>query len=115
MDIESNSILINKDILEKVKTDVNKIKILSNEEEIKGIADEILSILEKRDFTTGKKIVEMTILDRIKQKMKDTTDKDLNVKLYILYRKLEDKKISEDEALRLFEIYVDSEYTEGYI
>ena len=115
MDVESNSILINKDILEKVKADVNKIKILSNEEEIKGIADEILSILEKRDLTTGKKIVEMTILDRIKQKMKDTTDKDLNVKLYILYRKLEDKKISEDEALRLFEIYVNSEYTDGYI
>ncbi|AWZ48116.1 hypothetical protein C3495_04495 [Clostridiaceae bacterium 14S0207] len=115
MDVESNSILINKDILEKVKTDVNKIKILSNEEEIKVIADEILLILEKRDLTTGKKIVEMTILDRIKQKMKDTTDKDLNVKLYILYRKLEDKKISEDEALRLFEIYVNSEYTEGYI
>lgn len=115
MDFETKSILMNREILEKVKVKISQIEKISQEPIIKEMSKEILELLNKKDLNKNKEFIEETLLEQMKQKMKSTKDKDLNLKLYMLYRKLEEQKISEEDALRLYEMYLDTEYTDEYI
>lgn len=113
MNYETDRVLVQLDTMKKVKAGLAEIKILSEDDEIKNKAEELIQLLEKQQKIAKQK--GETLIETIYNKMKSTRDKDLNVKLYMLYRKLEDDKISEDEALKLFEIFTKTEYNEGYI
>lgn len=115
MDFETKSILMDREILQKVKVKISQIEKISQEPIIKEMSKEILELLNKKDLNKNKEFIEETLLEQMKQKMKSTKDKDLNLKLYMLYRKLEEQKISEEDALRLYEMYLDTEYTDEYI
>lgn len=115
MEFETSRVLIEKQALEIVIKNLEKIKKTS-EEEINYLATEALEALKKNDCTSGECSFEgETLIEQIKYKMRTTKDKDLNLKLYILYRKLEDGKIPEIEALKLYELYLETEYTDQYI
>lgn len=116
MDFETKSVLIDREALELVKVKVSQMEKISQEPIIKEMAKEIIELLDKKNSNKeGESFKEETLLEQMKRKMKSTKDKDLNLKLYILYRKLEEKKISEEDALRLYEMYLDTEYTDEYI
>jgi len=69
-------------------------------------ASELLNLLEDKPMIKVNSLYEM-----IEDKMKETkyTNSELNVNLYLLYRKLIDEKISEKEALDTFEMYMKEE------
>lgn len=111
MQNQYEKILISTEIFEKIKLVLNDIKLLSSEENIKKKAEKLLKILNGE----SKKNRTISLEEEIYKKMKQTPDNELNVKLYMLYRKLQNGKISENEALRVFEMYCKTEYTDGYI
>ncbi|KYH35026.1 hypothetical protein CLTEP_10190 [Clostridium tepidiprofundi DSM 19306] len=105
-------VLMDSNLLKKIKSGLQQIRIRVADEELKGEVDKILQLLDNND---NDEIKFESLEDTIHNKMKTTKDKDLNVKLYMLYRKLQDGKISESEALKLYEIYVKDEYKYGYL
>jgi hypothetical protein len=111
MQNDYEKLLINAEILEKIKLGLNEIKSASSEENIKNKAEKLLSMLNGE----SEKIKSISLEKEIYRKMKQTPDSDLNVKLYMLYRKLQNGKISENEALVMFESYCKSEYRDGYL
>lgn len=117
MNYESERVLLHVETLSKVKTILNEIKILSQDKTVRDKVDEILEIVDRGSMNTvnKKEMDGEALIDIIYKKMKKTKDRDLNVKLYMLYRKLEERQISEEEALKLYEIYIKTEYNDIYI
>jgi Ca2+-binding EF-hand superfamily protein len=110
--MDNDKLMIEAKVFEKIKNGLKQVRIKSMDDEIKAMVDSLLYLLENKDSEE----IEFTSLeDTIHNKMKTTKDKELNVKLYMLYRKLQDGKISEGEALRLYEIYKRTEYDYKYI
>lgn len=108
---KDNGIFVHEDSVQKLVVGLREIKLMSDLLSIRKKANELLKIFEEE-----KKKEDETPLDEIiYKKMKETTDGELNVKLYMLYRKLQDGKVSEREARRLFELYCGQEYTQGYL
>lgn len=110
--MNNDKITIEAKVFEKIKNGLKQVRIKSSEDEIKAMIDSLLYLLENKD---SEEIDFNSLEDTIHNKMKTTKDKDLNVKLYMLYRKLQDGKISEEEALKLYEIYIGTEYDCKYI
>lgn len=117
MNYESERILLHVETVSKVKNILNEIRILSQDKNVRDKIEEIFQILERGSMNTvNKKDMDgEALIDTIYKKMKKTKDKDLNVKLYMLYRKLEEGQISEEEALKLYEIYIKTEYNDIYL
>ncbi|MFX0548798.1 hypothetical protein ACOAKC_05615 [Hathewaya histolytica] len=118
MDCKSDKILFHIDTVKKIKSILEEIKILSQDKPVMDKLEEINCILENNNIVhneNSSKDEEEKLLDLIYNKMKSTKDKDLNVKLYMLYRKLEDEKISNEEARELYEVYIKTEYNDRYI
>ncbi|WP_125152158.1 hypothetical protein [Clostridium rectalis] len=101
-----DKIVLDKEILTKIQSRATAIKLISNDKQIIKEASEILSIIEEQF-----KVNSVSLLERINQKMKETklSNPELNANLYILYRKLSDNKISEEDAAVLYDLYVSSE------
>lgn len=116
MEFETSKVLINKKVFDKIVANLQKIREQSTEKEIVYLATDTLDSIRDSDETDSNQGLEgETLIERIKYKMRTTKDKDLNLKLYILYRKLEDGKIPDVEALNLYEMYLGSEYTDEFI
>jgi hypothetical protein len=95
--------LIDKEVIDKIKSGLNNIRLITKEKAIKKEAEELINLLREND---NRNI--LSLEEKIFEKMKETknSDPDMNANLYILYRKLVNKQISEQQALQLFEMYV---------
>lgn len=99
-------LIVNKDMLKKIQSRAKEIELITKDKSIAQNAEEIVEIINdifKDNFTT--------LLEKIEQKMKEVkhSDPEMNASLYILYRKLVDKKISDENAATLFDVYIKSE------
>lgn len=106
MTVSNDKISLNMETIKKIKSSVTNIKLLSNDKYVKKEADELLTIIDNE-----LKLGELSIIDMIYEKMKETkrSNPELSADLYILYRKLTDKKITEIEAMELFELNLQME------
>lgn len=102
----SDKLVVDEEIVFKIQSRANAIKVLSKDKQVLKEVEELLDIVEKilEDNT-------MTLSEKIEKKMKETkfTDPEMNASLYILHRKLSDGKISPQDAVALFEMYMSSE------
>lgn len=108
--IEEKKIVLRESLFEELKLGLIEIKQLSKEENVKVKAEKLLKLINRENTLLNESIEEI-----IYNKMKTTQDEELNVKLYMLYRKLQDGKTSEDEALTQYEMLCDQEYFKGYV
>lgn len=99
-------LLVNKDVLIKIQSRAIAIKLMAKDKQIIKEAEDMLEMIDKELKENS-----LSLLEKIDQKMKETklTDAELNANLYILYRKLSDNKISEQDAAALFDMYVSSQ------
>jgi len=99
-------IILELDILQKVKEGIREIMVLADDKNLRKKAGDLLNLLEDKPVVKIDSLYEM-----IQEKMKETrySNSDLNVSLYLLYRKLIDEKITEKEALDTFEMYMKEE------
>lgn len=99
-------VILELEILQKVKAGLREIIVLSDDKSLRKKADELLKLLEEKPL-----IKVNTLYNMLEEKMKETkySNSELNVNLYLLYRKLIDEKISEKEALDTFERYMKEE------
>lgn len=101
-----DKLLVNEDIISKIQSRAKAIKVISKDKQVLKEAEEILQIVESifNDNT-------MTLVEKVEKKMRETkfTDPEMNANLYILYRKLSDGKISQQDASALFEMYINAE------
>jgi len=99
-------IIIDMEMLEKIKAGIKEIIILSDNKKVRKKAEELSELLEDKEIMEVKSLYE-----RIKEKMKKTkySNSELNVNLYLLYRNLVEEKITEEEALDTFEMYMKAE------
>lgn len=101
-----DKLIVSEEIILKIQSRANAIKVLANDKQVLKEAEELLDIIEEilEDNT-------MTLVEKIEQKMRETkfTDPEMNASLYILHRKLSDGKISPQDAMALFEMYISSE------
>lgn len=99
----NEKILVNKDSLEKMQTKLRGLKVMLEDKEMLSTIIEILDLVQNE-----LKIKDISVEDMIKDKMNETkfSNPELNFKLYMLYRKLEQGKIDTDEALKAYELYV---------
>lgn len=100
--MSQDKISVSEESMDKIRSRAKAIKLISKDRQVIKIAEEIMQI-------AGAEIDEnsLDIMGKIEKKMKETkfTDPDLNANLYILYRNLMDKKISEKDAEELYEMY----------
>jgi len=107
---ESKLVMIEESKIKEIRLSLNELKLSVGDERLRQKVEKIINLLE------GKKEEEVeNIADIIYKKMKNTDDSELNVKLYMLYRKLEEGKVDETEALRQYNIFVGQEYKSGFV
>lgn len=92
-----------KETVDKIQTKLRVIRLTTAEPAIKGKIEEILDIINNELNPDS-----MSIGEIIYNKMSESKaiDKELHVRLYMLYRKLLDDKISEEDAAKLYQLYV---------
>jgi len=98
----NKKILVSEELFSKITATLKTIKVRSKDKEIVKEVSELLCKLEnenKEDITT--------VTEKIKLKMNEmkSVDPAIHADLYILYRNVIDNRISEDEALRIFEMH----------
>ncbi|GAA0746357.1 hypothetical protein [Clostridium oceanicum] len=107
MAIEDKKISVKEGLLEKILSELNEVQTLSSErllqEKVGILIKYIENLVENKD--------EIPFETIIYNKMREVRLKDpeLNSKLYILYRKLSDKKISEEDARIMYDVYIKSQ------
>lgn len=101
----SEKILVKKDSLEKMKVKLRGLKLSVDDKSAQSVIGDILEILDNE-----LKFGHISVENMIKDKMTETksSNPDLHFKLYMLYRKLVDNKITEEEALKGYKIYLHS-------
>ncbi|WP_186429922.1 hypothetical protein [Clostridium sp. BSD9I1] len=102
----ADKMVVSKDILIKIKSRAQTIKSLCKDKVLVKEADEILDLISKELNKDTE-----TVLEKIEKKMKETrnVNPDLNANLYILRRNLMKNKITEEDALALYTMYLESE------
>lgn len=95
----SEKVVVNKEALDKIKIKLKGLKVSVEDKNAKSIIDEILKIFDDEIFNEN-----ISLEKIIKDKMAETkvSNPDQNFKLYMLYRRLTDNKITQEEALRDF-------------
>lgn len=104
--MQEETIVINKNLLTKIRSRAQTIKLLAKDKDLIKEAEEILDLINKESSKNTESLIE-----RIEQKMRETknSNPELNANLYIIHRNLVRNKISEQDALVLFEMYLSSE------
>ncbi|AWK50933.1 hypothetical protein DIC82_07820 [Clostridium beijerinckii] len=99
----NDKIIVNKDSLEKIEIKLRGLKVMVQDKEIQSLVSDILELLNGE-----LKSIDISLEDIIYNKMKETkhSNPDLHFKLYMLYRKLSDGKMDEDEALKAYKAYI---------
>lgn len=102
MDV-SQKILVEKDNLEKMLVKLRGLKLLAEDKNAKSVIDEIIELLDNE--LNAKQV---SVENMIKDKMNETkfSNPDQHFKLYMLYRKLVENKITEEKALEDYKIYL---------
>ncbi|SHI41337.1 hypothetical protein SAMN02745163_00207 [Clostridium cavendishii DSM 21758] len=100
-------ILVKKDNLEKIQVKLKGLKVSIEDMEVKGAINEILEILYNELEVKETSVKQTSVKELISEKMNATKflDPDLNFKLYMLYRKLDENKITDEEALNVYNLY----------
>lgn len=98
----SDKILISKSCINKIKFGLKDIKMNEKSKILKKQITEMLSMLENELSYD-----DLSLEDRILKKMKETksSDPEMNANLYILYRNLTNGRITQRQALELFNMY----------
>lgn len=98
----SEKILVEKDRLEKMQVKLKGLKLIVEDRNAQSVIGEILELLDN-ELNDERVSVE----NMIKNKMNETkySNPDQHFKLYMLYRKLVDNKITEEEALKGYKAY----------
>lgn len=101
-----DKIVVSKDILIKIKSRAQTIKSLCKDKTLIKEAEEILDLVNKELNKDTE-----TVMEKIERKMRETkgVNPDLNANLYILHRNLTNNKITKEDALALYKMYLDSE------
>lgn len=104
---QDDKIWISKKGLDKACKNLKGLKLLLKDDNLKHTIDDTIEILKKEIKFENIDIEEINIEQMIKNKMKNTrnSNPDLNFKLYKLLRKLQNKKVDENEAMRVYEMY----------
>lgn len=99
----SEKLLVRKDSLERMKVKLRGLKVSVEDKSAQTVICDILEILDSE-----LKVKDISLEEMIYNKMKETKsiNPDLHFKLYMLYRKLSDGKIDEDEALKAYKVYI---------
>lgn len=99
------SVNVKKKTVKRVLDQLNNILLISKDEAVNDKINEV--ILTINEEVEAKLKEEIVIEDLIYKKMKEikTRDEGLHFKLYMLYRKLQDGKISEEDAKRTYKSY----------
>ncbi len=110
MEKDEKLVMIEDKKLKELRLGLNELKLSVGDEILRKKVEKLIKLIE------GEKVQEdENVADIIYKKMKDTDDSELNVKLYMLYRKLEEGKVDEAEALRQYNIFVGQEYKSSYV
>lgn len=98
----SDKIVVKKESLEKLKVKLKMLKVSVEDKNAKALVVEALEFLDNEIM-----IKDISLEEMIREKMIETkvSNPDQHFKFYMLYRKLQDNKITQEEALRDFEIY----------
>ena len=98
----NKKVLVSEELFSKITSTLKTIKVRSKDKEIVKEVSELLYKLENEN-----KEDTATVAEKIKQKMNEmkSIDPATHADLYMLYRNVMDNRISEDEALRMFEMH----------
>lgn len=96
-------ILVSKECINKIKTELKVIKVNTRDKNLKRELTGLLDMLENELNYDG-----VSLKEKIMDKMKETknSDPNMNANLYILYRNLVNGRISDEQALELYNMYV---------
>jgi hypothetical protein len=102
--MEGNRTLsINEDTLNLVVSKLKKIQLSSEDKIVSSQINCILDIFE--DIINSNRLSLKDLIRKVMQEVKKD-DPELHFNLYMLNRKIENEKISEDEAKNIFETYM---------
>ena len=97
------NITISKELLETINIKLNSIKLQVDSMEIKKDLNHLIELIEPllvdSNGSIEEKVYEKMIASR-------HVNDELYFKLYMLHRKIVDKKVSNDEAIKLFNLYI---------
>ncbi|KMT22626.1 hypothetical protein [Clostridium cylindrosporum] len=96
----NDNIVISKQTVKKILLELNNINLICDDNLIKDKVENIISLIKNSSDID----CEVSTLTKIYNKMQEIREvnEELHVRLYMLYRKLQDAKISEDEAQRTY-------------
>lgn len=99
----NEKILINKEILEKIKGRLEGLRLMSSERDVKKELESLIKI-----FIEEIESEKLSFRELLSEKIRETkySNPELNFKLYMLQRKLDDGKVSDEEALKAYDLYV---------
>lgn len=102
----NEKIKFNLESVDKIKSRVKAIKLMSKDKEISKLANEVIELLEHEIEENS-----ISLMEKIELKMRESkfSDPELNANLYMVYRNLMDDKISEKDAEEMYQLYVKSE------
>ncbi|WP_446897161.1 hypothetical protein ACSVC9_09030 [Clostridium sp. LBM24168] len=98
-----DKVLISRQCIDRIVSGLKTIKISENNKMIKKQISDMLNMLESQLNYEN-----LSLEDKILKKMKETksSDPDMNANLYILYQNLVNGRISEEQALDRYNLYV---------
>ena len=102
--MEKNMISISGEDVKKILSELKEIENLSSDDVIKFKVDQLMQMIGEITSIDSKESLEQIIYNKMKESA--TKNKELNVKLYMLYRNLKDGRISQKEAKEAYEIYL---------
>ncbi|ANP69845.1 hypothetical protein GTH52_02430 [Clostridium tyrobutyricum] len=100
---QNEKVLISRECIEKIRTELKIIKVNTNNRNFKKDVSKLLDMLESELNYDN-----ISLKEKIFSKMKETKNSDpsMNANLYILYRNLVNGRITEEEALELYNMYI---------
>lgn len=101
--ILNEKIIVDKEIIDKIQSKLQGIKLQIHDKKLRDKLDEVISLL---NFEIG--IESNSLHETIKKKIDETkySNPEIHFKFYMLYRKLAEGQITEEEALKSYEIYI---------
>lgn len=101
--MENENIVVDKETMDKIELKLRGLKLQLQDKTLIKDLQGIIDLLEGEIKTKANSLQE-----NIKEKMNETkySNPEAHFKFYMLYRKLVDNQITEEEALKAYEIYI---------
>ena len=99
----NENIVVNKETMDKIELKLKGLKLQLQDKTLIKDLQETIDLLEGEIKTKANSLQE-----NIKEKMNETkySNPEAHFKFYMLYRKLVDNQVTEEEALKAYEIYI---------